>query len=172
MALSWFEMNFPFQIYVPCRKESLVKIRIQGTDGHIQLRMVCQDMIGRLSLFDQWGNDLVLFAKLPFGHVDPCSGIPEFFPVFPVSESGVIRVFVCNGAVIDFFRTAVADIRSPVKSYAALFLKVSASLVAGRTGCAFDPAQDNLSTGVRLLAVIAVNTEIFGVIERTFVIPI
>ena len=71
-----------------------------------------------------------------------------------------------------FFRTAVADIRSPVKSYAALFLKVSASLVAGRTGCAFDPAQDNLSTGVRLLAVIAVNTEIFGVIERTFVIPI
>ena len=59
-----------------------------------------------------------------------------------------------------------------IKSYAALFLKVSASLVAGRTGCAFDPAQDNLSTGVRLLAVIAVNTEIFGVIERTFVIPI
>src|SRR5699024_12222544 len=59
MALSWFEMNFPFQIYVPCRKESLVKIRIQGTDGHIQFRMVCQDMIGRLSLFDQWGNDLI-----------------------------------------------------------------------------------------------------------------
>src|SRR5699024_11819099 len=86
MALSWFEKNFPFQIYVPCRKESLVKIRIQGTDGHIQFRMVCQDMIGRLSLFDQWGNDLILFVKLPFSHVDPCSGIPEFFPVFPVSE--------------------------------------------------------------------------------------
>ena len=172
MALSWFEMNFPFQIYVPCRKESLVKIRIQGTDGHIQLRMVCQDMIGRLSLFDQWGNDLVLFAKLPFGHVDPCSGIPELFPVFSVSESGVIRVFMCNGAVIDFFRTAVADIRSPVKPYAALFFKVSAGLVAGRTGCAFDSAQDNLSAGISLLAVIAVNTEVFGVIESPFVIPI
>ena len=172
MAPSWFEMNFPFQIYVPCRKESLVKIRIQGTDGHIQLRMVCQDMIGRLSLFDQRGNDLILFVKLPFGHVDPCSGIPEFFPVFPVSESGVIRVFVCNGAVIDFFRTAVADIRSPVKSYAALFFKVSAGLVAGRAGCAFDSAQDNLSAGISLLAVIAVNTEVFGVIESPFVIPI
>ena len=172
MALSWFEMNLPFQIYVPCRKESLVKIRIQGTDGHIQLRMVCQDMIGRLSLFDQWGNDLVLFAKLPFGHVDPGSGIPEFFPVFSVSEPGVIRVFMCNGAVIDFFRTAVADIRSPVKPYAALFFKVSAGLVAGRTGCAFDSAQDNLSAGISLLAVIAVNTEVFGVIESPFVIPI
>ena len=134
--------------------------------------MVCQDMIGRLSLFDQWGNDLVLFAKLPFGHVNPGSGIPEFFPVFPVSEPGVIRVFVGNRAVIDFFRTAVADIRSPVKSYAALFFKVSAGLVAGRAGCAFDSAQDNLSAGISLLAVIAVNTEVFGVIESTFVIPI
>ena len=172
MALSWFEMNFPLQIYIPCRKESLVKIRIQGTDGHIQLRRGCQDRIGRLSLFDQWGNDLVLFAKLPFGHVDPFSGIPEFFPVFPVSESGVIRVFVCNGAVIDFFRTAVADIRSPVKPYATLFFKVSAGLVAGRAGCAFDSAQDNLSAGISLLAVIAVNTEVFGIIESTFVIPI
>ena len=172
MALSWFEMDFSLQIYVPCRKESLVKIRIQGTDGHIQLRVVCQDMVGRLTLCDQRGNDLVLFAKLPFGHVDPCSGIPEFFPVFPVSESGVIRVFVCNGAVIDFFRTAVADIRSSVKSYAALFFKVSAGLVAGRAGCAFDSAQDNLSAGISLLAVIAVNTEVFGVIESPFVIPI
>ena len=172
MALSWFEMNFPFQIYVPCRKESLVKIRIQGTDGHVQFRVVCQDMIGRLSLFDQRGNDLILFVKLPFSHVDPCSGIPEFFPVFPVSEPGVIRVFVCNGAVIDFFRTAVADIGSPVKPDAALFFKVSAGLVAGRTGCAFDSAEDNLSAGVRLLTVKAVNAEVFGIIEGAFVIPV
>ena len=134
--------------------------------------MVCQDMIGRLSLFDQWGNDLVLFAELPFGHVDPCSGIPEFFPVFPVSEPGVIRVFVSNGAVIDFFRTAVADIRSPVKPYAALFFKVSAGLVAGRAGCAFDSAQDNFAAGVSLLTVIAVNTEVLGIIESPFVIPV
>ena len=145
MALSWLEMDLPLQIYVPGRKEPLVKVRIQGTDGHVQFRVVCQDMIGRLSLFDQRGNDLSLFVKLPFSHVDPCSGIPEFFPVFPVSEPGVIRVFVGNRAVIDFFRTAVADIGSPVKPDAALFFKVSAGLVAGRTGCAFDSAEDNLS---------------------------
>ena len=129
-------------------------------------------MIGRLSLFDQRGNDLILFVKLPFSHVDPCSGIPEFFPVFPVSEPGVIRVFVSNGAVIDFFRTAVADIRSPVKPYAALFFKVSAGLVAGRAGCAFDSAQDNFAAGVSLLTVIAVNTEVLGIIESPFVIPV
>lgn len=26
MALSWLEMDFPLQIYVPCRKEPLVEI--------------------------------------------------------------------------------------------------------------------------------------------------
>ena len=172
MALSWLEMDLPLQIYVPGRKEPLVKVRIQGTDGHVQFRVVCQDMIGRLSLFDQRGNDLILFVKLPFSHVDPCSGIPEFFPVFPVSEPGVIRVFVGKRAVIDFFRTAVADIGSPVKPDAALFFKVSAGLVAGRTGCAFDSAEDNLSAGVRLLTVKAVNAEVFGIIESPFVIPV
>ena len=74
--------------------------------------------------------------------------------------------------VRDFLITAVADIRSPVKPYTALFFKVSAGLVAGRAGCAFDSAQDNLSAGISLLAVIAVNTEVFGVIESPFVIPI
>ena len=77
-----------------------------------------------------------------------------------------------NRAVIDFFRTAVADIGSPVKPYAVLFFKGSAGLVAGRTGCAFDSAEDNLSAGISLLAVIAVNTEVFGIIESPFVIPV
>lgn len=172
MALSWLEMDLPLQIYVPGRKESLVKVRIQGTDGHIQFRVVGQDMIGRLSLFDQRGNDLILFVELPFSHVNPCSGIPEFFPVFLVSEPGVIRVFVGSRAVFDFFRTAAADIGSPVKPDAALFFKVSAGLAAGRTGRAFDSAEDNLSTGVRLLTVKAVNTEVPGIIESPFVIPV
>ena len=172
MALSWLEMDLPFQIYVPCRKETLIKIGIHGTDRHIQFRVVCQDMIRRLSLFDQRRNDLVLFVKFPFGHVDPGSGIPEFFPVFPVSKPCVIRVFVGDGAVADLFGAAVADIRSPVKSYAALFFEVPAGLITGRAGSAFDPAQDNLSAGVGLLTVIAVDTEVFGIIEGAFVIPV
>ena len=77
-----------------------------------------------------------------------------------------------NGAAIDFFRTAAADIRSPVKPYAALFFKVSAGLAAGRAGCAFDSAQDNFAAGISLLTVIAVNTEVLGIIESPFVIPV
>ena len=129
MALSWLEMDLPLQIYVPCRKEALIKIGIHGTDRHIQFRVVCQDMIRRLSLFDQWRNDLILFVKFPLGHVDPGSGIPEFFAILLVSGPCVIRVFVGDGAVADLFGTAVADIRSPVKSYAALFFEVDAGLI-------------------------------------------
>ena len=73
-------------------------------------------MIRRLSLLDQRRNDLIFFVKFPLGHVDPGSGIPEFFAIFPVSGPCVIRVFVGDGAVADLFGTAVADIRSPVKS--------------------------------------------------------
>ena len=82
--------------------------------------MVCQDMIGRLALFDQRGNDLLLFVKLPFSHVGPDSGIQKLFAIFSVGRPGIIVILVGNRAVIDFFRTAVADIRSPVKLYAAL----------------------------------------------------
>ena len=129
-------------------------------------------MIRRLSLFDQWRNDLILFVKFPLGHVDSGSGIPELFPVFPVSKPCVIRVFVGDGAVADLFCTAVTDIRSSIKSYAALFFKVSAGLITGGAGSAFDPAQDNLSAGVGLLTVIAVDTEVFGIIEDPFVVPV
>ena len=60
----------------------MVKIRIHGTDGHIQLRVTGQDMIGRRSLCNQRRNDLILFAKLTFGHVNPCSGIMKFSRYF------------------------------------------------------------------------------------------
>ena len=172
MALSWLEMYLPLQIYVPCRKEPLIKIGIHRTDRHIQFRVVCQDMIRRLSLFDQWRNDLILFVKFPPGHVDPGSGIQESCLVFPISKPGIIRVFVGDGAVADLFVASVADTRSPVKSYAALFFEVPAGLITGSAGSAFDLAQDNLSAGIGLPTVIAVDTEVFGIIEDPFVIPV
>ena len=115
MTLSGLEMDLPLQIYVSCRKEALIKIGIHGTDRHIQFWVVRQDMIRGLSLFDQRRNDPILFVKLFFCHIDPGSGIPELFPVFPVSEPGVINVFVGDRTVINFFRTAVADIGSPIQ---------------------------------------------------------
>lgn len=45
-------------------------------------------------------------------------------------------------------------------------------LITGRAGSAFDSAQDNLSADIGLLTVIVVDTEVFGIIEGPFVIPV
>ena len=47
-----------------------------------------------------------------------------------------------DDTVIDFLRAAITDIRRFIKSFTVFFLKVLASLIAGRTGSAFDTTQD------------------------------
>lgn len=64
--------------------------------------MICRDMIRRLSLFNQRGNDLIFMMQFPFGHVDPGSGIPELFAIFSVGKSCIIVVLVGDGTVSDF----------------------------------------------------------------------
>lgn len=68
--------------------------------------------------------------------------------------------------------TAVADIRSPVKSYAALFFKVFAGLITGGTGSALYAAKDNLAAGIGLFTMVTMDTEVFRIIKRAFVIPV
>lgn len=53
MALAGPELRLAFQVDIPGCKESLIDVGVDGTDGHIQFRMVCYDLIGRLSLIDQ-----------------------------------------------------------------------------------------------------------------------
>ena len=45
-------------------------------------------------------------------------------------------------------------------------------VVTGWTGSTFNAAKDHLSAGIGLPAVIPVNTEVFGIIESTLVIPV
>ena len=68
-------------------------------------------MIRRLSLLNQWENDLIFLMQLPFGHVDSGSGVPKCFPILPVSEPSIIIVFVSDCTVIDLLITAITDIR-------------------------------------------------------------
>lgn len=110
--------------------------------------------------------------KLPFCHVDAGSGVPEFFAVFTVSKSGIVSVLMRDGAVINLFGAAVADIRSLVQAVAAFLFKVLTGLIAGRTGSAFDTAEDDLTAGICLLTVIPVDTEVLGIVKGAFVIPV
>lgn len=86
--------------------------------------------------------------------------------------STVYGVFVGNSTVVDLFRAAITYIRSPVKTAAALLLKIRTGLIAGRAGSTLNAAQNDLVAGIGLPAVIAVDTEVFCVIKGTLVIPV
>ena len=75
-------------------------------------------------------------------------------------------------AVIDLFGASVADIRSLVQTVAAFLFEVLAGLITGRTGSAFDTAEDILTASICFLAVIPMDTEVLGIIKSAFVIPV
>lgn len=52
------------------------------------------------------------------------------------------------------------------------FFEVSAGLIAGRAGCRFDAAQNDLAAYIGLPKMITMNTEVPGIIKSTFMIPV
>ena len=150
----------------------MVQVVVDRPDGHIQFRVVGDDLVRGLPLEDQGRDDLVLLMELTPGHVDPFLGRGETFPVLPVGEDGIIAVLIGNGAAVDGLGASIAHVRGPVKAVTALLYKITAGLVAGRTGSAFDPADTDLPADVGLRAVVAVDTEVVCIVKSSFVVPV
>lgn len=172
MAFAWGEFWLPFQVDVPGGKKPLVNVCVDGTDRQIQFRMVCDDLVGGLSLVYQVGNKPVFLEQFFFGHVNASSAAGKKLAVFAVSKTGIIDILVCNGAFVDHLITAVTDIRGLIQTPAAFPDEIPAGLVAGGAGGAFDAAEDDLVTGIGLTAMVSMDTEVFGVIKSAFVIPV
>lgn len=172
VALAGAEFRLAFQVDIPGCKESLIDVGVDGTDGHIQFRMVCHDLIGRLSLINQMGYHPVFLCQLGLCHVYAASGRGEGFFVFTVCKTGIVYILVCDGAFMDRLVTAIADIRSFIQTVTAFADKIPASLVAGRTGGAFDATKDDPATNICLPAVISVDAEVVGIVESTLVKPV
>ena len=75
-------------------------------------------------------------------------------------------VFMWNGTAGMPLIAPVADIGRPVKPAAAFFHKILTVLVTGRAGSAFHVAENDLSTDIFLLAVEAVDAEVFGIEKK------
>lgn len=127
---------------------------------------------GDLSLLKQRSDNQVLLMQLAFCHVNSGAWVAEFFTVLPVRKSGIIFIFVCDSTVVDFLVATIADIRGFIKSAAAFPLKIGAGLVAGRARSAFDTTNENLSTGIGLFAVIAMDAEVLCIVKSTFIVPV
>ena len=172
VALTGLEFHFPFEVDVPRSKEAVIQISVESPDGHTQFRMVCYDLVRRLSLRDQRGDDHILLPQFMLCHADTGAGIRKELPVLSVSEFRIIAVFVGNGAVIDGFGASITDIGCLIKAATAFPYKVRTGLVTGGAGSTFYITEDELTAYVRFLAVIAVDTEVMGIIESAFVIPV
>ena len=134
--------------------------------------MVRNDLVRRLPLIDQRSDNPVFLMQLLSGHVDTGTGLLQAFPVFAVSKSGIVSVFVSNGTVRNLLVTAIADIRSFIEPAAAFLFKVGTGLVAGRAGSTLDTAKKDFPTGIGLFTMVAVDTKVFGIIKGAFVIPV
>ena len=110
--------------------------------------------------------------EFPFCHVNSGTGIAESLTVFPICKPGIIFIFVCDGTVVDFLVTAIADVRSFIKSCAAFPLKIGAGLVTGGAGSAFDTTDENLPTGIGLFTVIPMDTEVLCIVKSALMIPV
>lgn len=66
--------------------------------------------------------------------------------------------------MVDLPGASVADIRRFIQTSATLPFKVWAGLVACQTGSTLNAAKNNLATGICLPAVVAVDTEVLGII--------
>lgn len=77
-----------------------------------------------------------------------------------------------NRTMIDLFWTAIAYIWGLVKTLAAFLFEILTSLITSRTGSTLNATKNNLSAGIGLLTMIAVDTEIFRIAESTLVIPV
>lgn len=110
------------------------------------------DIIRRLSLINQAKYQPV-FCQFKFCHVYTASEKAEGLSVFEVSKAGIVYMFIGDGAFMEWFITTMAD-------------------MAGRTGNASDPTENDLSTDICFSTMISINTEVVDIAKGTFVIPV
>jgi hypothetical protein len=70
---------------------------------------------------------------------------------------------VGNRTEIDFFVTAIADIRSFVQPVAALFYEILACLITCRAGGAFDTTENYLVAGIRFFTMVAMDAKVTSI---------
>lgn len=75
-----------------------------------------------------------------------------------------------NGAVVDGFRAAIANVRSFVKADTTFPDIISTGLITDGTGGTLDVAESDFATCICFLTVIPMNTEVVCIIKGAFVV--
>ena len=170
--LSRLKLDLAFQVDVPCSEQTLIQVRVKRPHRHVQLGMIGYYLVRRLSLPNKRRDDAILFKPLMLCHVYAGARINQCFPIYPVGVYGIVPVLAWYRASADYLGTAVTYIRSFIKTVTTFSDKVGAVLVAGGTGCTLDTAEDDLIADIGLLTLVAMDTEVVGVIECSLAIKV
>ena len=127
--------------------------------------MVCNDLIGRLSLINKRYNEHVLLTQFMLCHVYTRPGRRQTFLVFAVCKDSIVTVLVSNGTMMDGFRTSITDVRSLIKTVTLFFNEIRTGLVTGWTGSTLNVAEYDFPAYICFSAVISVNAEVVSVKE-------
>lgn len=170
LSLSGFKLRFAFQINVSGQQDTLINVVVQCLDRYIQLRMIGEDVIGRLSLHDKRLDDVIHPVDLRSGLVDPFPRGSSKFLILALGKMGVVIVFVRDCTAVFLFRTAVADVGSLVELAALFLLKAFVDLIAPMTGSTLPVTKKKLFADVGEFAAKTVNTEVIRV-GKTALVP-
>lgn len=147
------------------KQKVLVDVVVQCLYGDAQFRMISQDHIRRLSLFDQRTDNAIQFPEFFFSQVNTGTGIREKFLIHSVCGVSIIIILCLDGALVPGLITAIADIRSLLYLPAGFPFKPRADIVAPMAGTAKSIADNKLVAGVGLFTMVAMDTEVVGIVK-------
>lgn len=88
-----FKFDLSLQIDISGKRKILIDVVIKCFDGYHQLRMISQDQVRRLPLFDQKLYDTIQVPEFLCGKINAGSGIGKQFFILSLGRFGVVIVF-------------------------------------------------------------------------------
>ena len=135
MALPRFEFCLSLEVDVSGTETAVIDVLIHGSYRHINLRMICQNLIGRLALINQRRYNLINRMQFLPRAINSGPGAGKKFCILPLCKPRVITVFLADMALgwCELLRTPIADIGRHIEALTAFTLEVRTVLITGWT---------------------------------------
>ena len=169
MALARLEFCFPLQVYIACEEMSLFNVVIECLNRYTEFRMIGEDHVGGLSLFDQRSDNRINVMHFGSGFINTSPGRGTEFFVMALGSMSIVIILRWYGAQVFLSGAAITDKGSPVQPSAGFLFKPRAHHVTFMAGTAQSITDDDLLTCICLFAAESVDTEVIRIIKASLI---
>ena len=163
IALTRLEFCFPIQVYIACEEISLFNVVIERLNGYTEFRMIGEDHVGGLSLFDQRSDNRINMVHFGSGFINTSPGRGTEFFVMALGSMSIVIILRWYDAQVFLSGAAITDKGIPVQLSAGFLLKPRAHHVTFMAGTAQSITDDDLLTCICPFAAESVNTEVIRI---------